>query len=127
MHTILTNICEGRGKPGDLGLLTELSEAMKDASLCGLGSAAPNPVLSTMRYFHNEYEAHIHDKSCPAGVCKALFQFKVDAQKCNACGACKRNCSYDAVKERGRPCIGLSRRNARSAARATTPASLMQS
>jgi NADH:ubiquinone oxidoreductase subunit F (NADH-binding)/NAD-dependent dihydropyrimidine dehydrogenase PreA subunit len=98
MHAILTNICEGRGKPGDIGLLTELSEAMKDASLCGLGSAAPNPVLSTMRYFHNEYEAHINDKVCPAGVCKALFQYKVDEQKCTACGACKRNCPYDAIE-----------------------------
>lgn len=98
MHTILSNICEGNGKPGDIGLLTELAQAMKDASLCGLGSAAPNPVLSTMRYFPNEYEAHIKDKSCPAAVCKALFQFKVDEQKCTACGACKTACPYDAVR-----------------------------
>jgi NADH:ubiquinone oxidoreductase subunit F (NADH-binding)/(2Fe-2S) ferredoxin/Pyruvate/2-oxoacid:ferredoxin oxidoreductase delta subunit len=98
MYKILTKICEGQGNEGDIRLLEELAHAVKDASLCGLGATAPNPVLSTIRYFSNEYEAHIKDKSCPAAVCKALFQFRIDEQKCTACGACKKNCPYDAVE-----------------------------
>jgi ferredoxin len=98
MYKILTKICEGQGSEGDIRLLEELAHAVKDASLCGLGATAPNPVLSTIRYFSNEYEAHIKDKSCPAAVCKALFQFRIDEQKCTACGACKKNCPYDAVE-----------------------------
>jgi len=98
MWKMLTNICEGNGNEGDLELLQELSLAVKDASLCGLGGTAPNPVLSTIRYFEDEYHAHIRDKSCPAGVCKALFHFRIDEEKCNACGACKVQCPYDAVE-----------------------------
>jgi len=97
MYKILTKICEGHGSEGDIRLLEELAHAVKDASLCGLGATAPNPVLSTIRYFSNEYEAHIKDKSCPAAVCKALFQFEIDEARCTACGACKKNCPYDAV------------------------------
>ena len=97
MHKIVIDICEGKGREGDIELLEELSQAVKDASLCGLGSSAPNPVLSTIRYFREEYEAHIRDKSCPACVCKPLFQFVIDEEQCNGCGACKKNCPYDAI------------------------------
>jgi len=98
MCNILTNICEGNGGEGDIELLEELSTAVKDASLCGLGATAPNPVLSTIRYFRDEYEAHIRDKSCPAAVCKALFQYAIDEEKCTACGLCKKECPYDAIQ-----------------------------
>ena len=98
MHKIVTDICEGNGREGDVELLEELSQAVKDASLCGLGSSAPNPVLSTIRYFRDEYEAHIRDKTCPACVCKPLFQFVIDPEQCNGCGACKKNCPYDAIE-----------------------------
>jgi ferredoxin len=70
---------------------------MKGFSLCALGATAPNPVLSTIRYFRDEYEAHIRDKRCPAGVCKALITYRVDQEKCTACGACKRVCPAEAV------------------------------
>ena len=98
MCGMLTRICEGDGKEGDIELLEELARAVKDASLCGLGATAPNPVLTTIRYFRDEYEAHIRDKSCPAGVCKALFHYKIDPETCNACGACKKQCPYDAIE-----------------------------
>ena len=98
MYKILTKICEGRGSEGDVRLLEELAHAVKDGSLCGLGATAPNPVLSTIRYFSNEYEAHIKDKSCPAAVCKALFHLEIDEAKCTACGACKKSCPYDAIE-----------------------------
>ena len=98
MCGILTNICQGNGKEGDIELLEELGNAVKDGSLCGLGATAPNPVLTTIRYFRDEYEAHIRDKSCPAGVCKALFHYKIDAEKCTACGLCKKQCPYDAIE-----------------------------
>jgi len=98
MCKTLTRICEGDGEEGDIDLLDDLAAAVKDASLCGLGSTAPNPVLTTIRYFRDEYEAHIKDKYCPAGVCKALFQYKIDAETCNACGLCKKQCPYDAVE-----------------------------
>ncbi len=98
MCRILTDICEGHGKEGDIDLLEELSHAVKDASLCALGGTAPNPVLSTIRFFREEYEAHIRDKSCPAAVCKALFQYRIDEEKCTACGLCKKNCPQDAIQ-----------------------------
>jgi len=98
MCKILTNICEGNGREGDIELLEELSQAIMDGSLCGLGRTAPNPVLSTLRYFRDEYEAHIRDKSCPAGVCKALFQYRIDEEKCTACGLCRKSCPYDAIE-----------------------------
>ncbi len=97
MHEILTNICEGRGKKGDIELLEELGEATKEASLCGLGKTAPNPVLSALRHFREEYVAHVRDKKCPARVCKALIRFEVDKDKCTGCMLCAKNCPAQAV------------------------------
>jgi len=73
-------------------LLEELGKVVKDVSLCGLGQTAANPVLSTLRYFKDEYDAHIKDKKCSAGVCKALIKFNIDSEKCTGCGLCKKNC-----------------------------------
>lgn len=98
MLTILTNITEGRGKEGDIELLEELSEWMKAAALCALGSSAPNPVLSTIKYFRDEYEAHIRNKKCPAGVCKELIQYSIDREKCTGCMACIKVCPEDAIR-----------------------------
>ncbi|MGM0486109.1 MAG: NADH-ubiquinone oxidoreductase-F iron-sulfur binding region domain-containing protein [Planctomycetota bacterium] len=98
MCAILTNICEGKGKEGDCDLLEELSQVVQDASLCGLGQSAPNPVLSTLRYFRDEYEAHVRDKCCPAGVCKALFHYEIVEEACTACGACRKACPCDAIE-----------------------------
>ena len=97
MLKILTNISKGRGRDGDIELLEELAGATKDASLCALGQTAPNPVLSTIRYFRDEYEAHINEKRCPAYVCKELISFCIDPQKCQACMICLRKCPSEAV------------------------------
>ncbi len=97
MLEIITDITEGRGRPEQLALLEELAETVAETSLCGLGKTAPNPVLSTLRYFREEYEAHIHDKRCPAGVCRELIRYSIDAAKCTGCGACKRACPHDAI------------------------------
>jgi NADH:ubiquinone oxidoreductase subunit F (NADH-binding)/(2Fe-2S) ferredoxin len=97
MHDILVRICEGNGKEEDIVLLEELAEAVKDASLCALGGTSPNPVLSTIRYFCDEYEAHIKDKSCPAGVCKALITFDIDEENCKGCRLCSKNCPQEAI------------------------------
>jgi NADH:ubiquinone oxidoreductase subunit F (NADH-binding)/ferredoxin len=97
MLDILTDITEGRGREGDIELLEELGEVMKGTSLCGLGSTAANPILSTIRYFRNEYKAHIKEKRCPAGVCKALITFTIDAEKCTGCGRCLRDCPQTAI------------------------------
>ncbi|MEA1960445.1 MAG: NADH-quinone oxidoreductase subunit NuoF [Bacillota bacterium] len=94
---ILTRICNGDGQIEDLDLMEQIGETMQEASLCALGRTAPNPVLSTMRYFRDEYEAHILDKHCPAGVCPALTEFYIDADICKGCGSCARNCPVDAV------------------------------
>jgi NADH:ubiquinone oxidoreductase subunit F (NADH-binding)/(2Fe-2S) ferredoxin/Pyruvate/2-oxoacid:ferredoxin oxidoreductase delta subunit len=97
MLKILTGISRGEGKEGDIDLLETLAETTRDASLCALGGSAPNPVLSTIRYFRDEYEAHIRDKKCPAFVCKDLISFYIDPAKCSACMICLRKCPVDAI------------------------------
>ncbi len=97
MDRILTNITRGKGKTGDIELLEELSECAIEASLCALGKSAPNPFLSTLRYFRQEYEAHINEKRCPALSCKDLIQYVVDPEKCQACMICLRKCPADAI------------------------------
>jgi NADH-quinone oxidoreductase subunit F len=97
MHGILLNITKGEGKEGDIELLQEMGAAIKDGALCALGKSAPNPVLSTIRYFPDEYKAHIVDKKCPAGVCKDLITFYVIAENCNGCTLCARNCTEQAI------------------------------
>jgi len=94
---ILEKICEGRGEPADLETLEELSAIIKEASLCGLGQTGPNPVLSTLRYFRDEYEAHIHEKRCPAKRCVALLKFEIDPDICTMCGLCSRACPVEAI------------------------------
>jgi len=104
MDEILTDIIEGNGSEEQIELLHELALVMKDASLCGLGKTAPNSVLSTLQYFRDEYEAHVIDKKCPAGVCKDLITYSINADACTGCGACKRNCPYEAIEgERRKP------------------------
>jgi ferredoxin len=129
MHEILDDISAGRGTLEHLGLLEELGSVVKDASLCGLGQTSPNPVLSTLRYFREEYIEHIQKKRCPAGVCKDLITYAIsenctgcqlclrscpaeairgekkerhwiDSQKCTKCGVCKSVCKFDAVETR---------------------------
>ena len=97
MLEILTDITEGRGKPEDIDLLLELAEAIKLGSLCALGGTAPNPVLTTIRYFREEYEAHINEKRCPAKVCKKLISFYISPEECQGCLICMRNCPTDAI------------------------------
>jgi NADH:ubiquinone oxidoreductase subunit F (NADH-binding)/NAD-dependent dihydropyrimidine dehydrogenase PreA subunit/(2Fe-2S) ferredoxin len=99
MLNILDNIASGKGKEGDLEILEELSEFMQAASLCALGQSAPNPVASTLKYFRNEYEEHIFEKRCRAGVCSALIAYEIDQEKCESCGACSRSCPVGAVKK----------------------------
>ncbi len=94
---ILTKITEGKGTMEDLDRLEELCEAIKTSSLCGLGQTAPNPVLSTLRYFRDEYIAHVRDKKCPAGVCKKLLKFEIDPDKCKGCSLCARKCPVGAI------------------------------
>ena len=97
MVEVLNRICHGKGQKGDIELLEELCEVARDASLCALGQTAPNPVLSTIKYFRDEYEAHINKQRCPAGVCKALISYYIDPQKCSACGICLRKCPVEAI------------------------------
>jgi NADP-reducing hydrogenase subunit HndC len=97
MLKILTNITQGKGKEGDIQLLEELAETAKEASLCALGKSAPNPFLSTLQYFREEYEAHIKEKRCPALSCKELISFYIDPDKCQACMICGRKCPAEAI------------------------------
>lgn len=97
MLKILTNITEGKGKEGDIKLLEELSETAKEAALCALGKSAPNPFLSTLRYFRNEYEAHISKKQCPALSCKELISYHIDPAACQACMICLKKCPAEAI------------------------------
>jgi len=97
MLEILTRITEGKGEHGDIEKLEELSEQIKENSLCGLGQTAPNPVLTTLRYFRHEYEAHIYDKKCPAKVCSALLTYEIKPDACTGCTLCARKCPVDAI------------------------------
>ena len=97
MGEILTDITEGKATNENLELLEELGEVLKDTALCALGGTAANPVLSTIRYFRDEYKDHIENKKCPAGVCKSLITYSINAEKCTGCGACVRQCPQDAI------------------------------
>ena len=97
MLDILEDIVNGKGREGDIDLLLELGEAVKNGSLCALGGTAPNPVLTTIRYFRDEYEAHINENRCPALACKALVSYYIDAEKCQGCGICARACPATAI------------------------------
>ena len=102
MREILTDITEGRGKEGDIELLELLSVALIDGSLCALGTTAPNPVLTTIHYFRDEYEAHIKGKKCPAGVCKELITYQIIEEKCPGCGLCVKACPVGAITFMGK-------------------------
>jgi ferredoxin len=97
MLAVLERICEGKGQEGDIELLDELSVLVKNFSLCGLGTSAPNPVYTTIKYFRHEYEAHIRDKRCPAGICKPLFHYEIDADACTGCTLCARKCPEEII------------------------------
>ncbi len=97
LQEILTRIVAGEGKDGDIELLEELCHAVRDGALCGLGQTAPNPVLSTLRYFRDEFEAHIRDKRCPAHICTDLLHYEINAEQCKGCTACARKCPVYAI------------------------------
>jgi NADP-reducing hydrogenase subunit HndC len=97
MLEIVERITRGEGRDGDIELLEELGHGIKSSALCGLGQTAPNPVLSTIRHFRDEYEAHIYHKKCPAGVCRALMVYAIDEEKCSGCGRCALVCPAKAV------------------------------
>jgi NADH-quinone oxidoreductase subunit F len=97
MLEILTRITKGEGEEGDIDKLLSLGGQIKEASLCGLGQTAPNPVLTTIRYFRDEYDAHIKEKKCPAGSCSPLVDFLIDAEKCTGCTLCAKNCPVEAI------------------------------
>ena len=98
MLEILTDICEGNGREGDIEELLEISELTSEASLCGLGKSAPNPIISTIKYFREEYEEHIKNKRCAAGICKNLTNYYIDKDICVGCDICRKNCTADAIQ-----------------------------
>ncbi len=97
MLEILERIVDGQGKEGDLELLESMAKSIKDSSLCGLGQSAPNPVLSTLRYFRGEYVAHIAHKTCPAGACANLTAYEIIPDQCKGCGICTKVCPVAAI------------------------------
>lgn len=100
MLAILNRICEGKGKPEDKATLIQMAETVKGASLCGLGQTAPNPVITTLRYFEKEYDEHINEKKCKAGICAELIKFEVDEAMCKKCGICVKKCLDQAIQWR---------------------------
>ncbi len=98
MLEILERITEGKGEAGDIEKLEVLAKNIKASALCGLGQTAPNPILSTLKYFRDEYEAHVFDKKCPAGVCKSMMKYTVEASKCKSCGICAKVCPMSCIK-----------------------------
>jgi ferredoxin len=97
MLDILLDITAGKGKPEDIDLLVEIGESVISGSMCGLGKTAPNPVLTTIRYFRDEYEAHINENKCLAKVCKSLITYKIVPDNCIRCGICARSCPVEAI------------------------------
>jgi NADH-quinone oxidoreductase subunit F len=102
MRHILDNISEGKSNGADIEMLEHLASVMKSGALCALGQTAPNPVLSTIHYFREEYEAHIKEKRCPAKVCKALITYSIIKDKCPGCGICVKNCPQKAIESMGK-------------------------
>jgi NADH-quinone oxidoreductase subunit F len=104
MLEILTCLTNGKGQEGDIQRLEEIGVTMKEAALCGLGKSAPNPVLSTIKYFRDEYEAHLKDKTCPAGICPELTCFVISEKNCKSCGLCAKACPVEAISgAKGKP------------------------
>jgi ferredoxin len=97
LHDLLEDISEGRGTHETIILIEQLADAVESTSLCALGTSGVNPVLSTLRYFRDEYSAHVNEKRCPAGVCKALIAYSIDAEACTGCVLCARRCPENAI------------------------------